>query len=223
MFAGNVGIGDTNPAERLSIKGAGTQVISLHNTTAGSDASPSSSSINFYGHIGNGGPEPRVRIEAQDKRGTRNGGWLNIATADDTNTLVDALHIDKAQNVSIGGTLPSSPNISLNANGSAEFAGTVTSTNSFLANKQSNFVYPGGTGMSRNDLINNSSLRLVNGDNTASGTASIINVQGVGTTANSAYSFLSFVTPGNTGGNYISLATAVQVVLADEGSVATAR
>lgn len=113
-------------------------------------------------------------------------------------------------NTLIGGTA-ADPNITLDgSNGSAEFDGTVLSNNLLHANRQSNFVYIGGAGMSRNDLRDNASLRLSNNDQSVAGTASIIAVQGKGANTNSGYSFLSFVTPGNSGGNYISLASTLQ-------------
>jgi hypothetical protein len=102
-----VGLGSSSPAEKLHIEGAGTQAIRIRNSTTGSNASPQSTFVYFYGHQGAGGPEPRASIEAQDRRSSINGGFLNIATAGSSNTLVNALHIDNAQQVGIGTTSPS--------------------------------------------------------------------------------------------------------------------
>ena len=110
----------------------------------------------------------------------------------------------------LGGTLPAAPNITLNADGSGVFAGTVLSQNLLYAAKENTYVYPGGSGMSRNDLRDNATLRLANNDITTQGTASIVAIQGKGSNPNSGYSFLSFVTPSNSGGNYISLASTIQ-------------
>ena len=105
--SGRLGLGTSSPAEKLHIEGAGAQAIRLRNSTTGSAGSPQSTFIYFYGHQGTGGVEPRASIEAQDKRSTENGGWLNIATANSSNTLVNALHIDNSQRVGIGTTGPS--------------------------------------------------------------------------------------------------------------------
>ena len=104
---GKVGIGTSLPAEKLHIEGAGTQTIRLRNSTPGSAASPQSTFIQFYGYQGNGGVEPRASIEAQDRRYTITGGYLNIATANTSNVLTNALHIDNQQRVGIGTTSPS--------------------------------------------------------------------------------------------------------------------
>jgi hypothetical protein len=107
--------------------------------------------------------------------------------------------------VNIGGT-----NISLKADGSGTFASTVLSKKLLYSALDNAYVYPGGSSMSRNNLRDNANLRLANNDQTTLGTASIIAVQGKGNNTNSCYTFLSFVTPSNSGGSYISLASCIQ-------------
>jgi hypothetical protein len=100
---GKVGLGTSSPATLLHIQGAGNQTFRLQNTTGGSIASPQSSFIDFVG----GSAEIRARIEAQDRRANVLGGFLNIGTANTSNTIVNAIHIDNAQRVGIGTTSPS--------------------------------------------------------------------------------------------------------------------
>ena len=119
--AGNVGIGTTTPAELLHVEGASAPAIRIRNSTTGSTASPQSTFLSFNGHL----QEDRVRFEAQDRRTNVNGGFLNIATANTSNVLTNALHIDNAQQVGIGTTSPGFP---LDVNGSGSFTGSLRAT-----------------------------------------------------------------------------------------------
>ena len=59
------------------------------------------------------------------------GGDLRFGTAS-----AEQMRITSAGNTLIGGTLPTAPNISLNADGSAEFASTITAGGYSFANLQ---------------------------------------------------------------------------------------
>ncbi len=100
--SGNVGLGTSSPQDLFHVEGATSPTIRLRNSTTGSNASPASTFIDFRGF----NQEIRARIEAQDRRTNLNGGFLNIGTADVTNTLVNALHIDSSQRVGIGTSSP---------------------------------------------------------------------------------------------------------------------
>ena len=100
--AGLVGIGTSSPAELLHVEGASSPTIRIRNSTTGSTASPASTFLSFNGF----NQEGRVSFEAQDRRSSVNGGFLNIATANSSNVLTNALHIDNAQRVGIGTTSP---------------------------------------------------------------------------------------------------------------------
>ena len=101
--AGRVGVGTSAPAELFHVEGSTSPTIRIRNSTTGSTASPASTFLSFNGF----NQEGRVRFEAQDRRSSVNGGFLNIATANSSNVLTNALHIDNAQQVGIGTTTPS--------------------------------------------------------------------------------------------------------------------
>ncbi len=88
-----------------------------------------------YGTSGNTASLAGAAIGAERDGGT----WTNNSsmptrlvfstTADGASTPTGRLHIDSSGDVKIGGTLPSAPKITLDADGSATFAGGVTRTN----------------------------------------------------------------------------------------------
>ena len=76
---------------------------------------------------GDGGANGYMDVfHAPDRSGLWSPGVLPLTFATDS---VERCRIDGSGNVLIGGTLPASPNITLNASGSATFAGSITQTN----------------------------------------------------------------------------------------------
>jgi hypothetical protein len=201
VYKGGNGSGDLvfNVQYDGSINAAGNVTVADYDST---DATARGS------RVGNGTVSVQ-RPESQASPGSQATFNSFLGTVPKAQIFADG-SITAAGDVKIGGTLPAAPNISLNADGSGTFAGTVLSQNLLYAAKENTYVYPGGSGMSRNDLRDNATLRLANNDTTTQGTASIVAIQGKGSNSNSGYSFLSFVTPSNTGGNYISLASSIQ-------------
>ncbi len=133
-FSGNVGIGsNANPQDLLHIEGSVTPTIRLRNSTVGSAVTPASSIIDFRGF----NQENRVRIEAQDRRVNFNGGWLNIATANGSNVLVNALHIDNVQRVLVGTSTARSNLFNSTFSAQLQVEGTTTATSSILATRSS--------------------------------------------------------------------------------------
>jgi len=97
-----VGLGTGSPAEKLHIEGTGQQTIRIRNSSTGSVASPQSSFINFRGYYNTS----LAQIEVQDRSASNFGGWINISTANSSNVLTNAIHIDSSQRVGIGTTSP---------------------------------------------------------------------------------------------------------------------
>ena len=178
--AGLVGIGTSLPLEKLTIEGLGEQTLRLCNLTAGSNASPQSTFIKFFGYSSDGTPggaEPRASIEAQDRRSNVIGGFLNISTANTSSVLTNALHIDSAQRVGIGTT---SPGYALDVASSVAQVGN--STDAFIqykstagnwhvgANSSNAYVFYSGTYASGTERARiDSSGRLLVGTSSASG------------------------------------------------------
>jgi hypothetical protein len=103
--SGRLGLGTSSPQDLLHVEGGSSPTIRLRNSTTGSNASPASTYIDFRGF----NQEIRARIEAQDRRASVLGGFLNIATANTSNALTNAIHIDSSQRVGIGTTSPAAP------------------------------------------------------------------------------------------------------------------
>jgi hypothetical protein len=101
--SGLVGLGTSSPGDLLHVQGSTSPTIRLSNSTVGSAASPTSTFIDFRGF----NAAIRARIEAQDRSSNFTGGTLNIGTANTSNVIVNAIHIDNAQRVGIGTTVPS--------------------------------------------------------------------------------------------------------------------
>jgi len=121
-FAGNVGIGTQSPGANLEVRPASGQSL----------VSVRSSSDNALLSIRSGNSsQSLIRLGRQD-----DSDVCSIAYDHNNNDLnfrvnsLDALHIDSARNVKVIGTgTVAAPNITLNADGSAEFAGNITAAN----------------------------------------------------------------------------------------------
>ena len=102
--AGLVGVGTSSPSELLTVGGA-TANIGIFNSVLGSNASPSSSKINFYGfsQTANGNI---ASISAINTQQNTFGGVLQFATNTALGAHTIALTIDSSQRVGIGITSP---------------------------------------------------------------------------------------------------------------------
>ena len=114
--AGNIGIGSDNPTSKLDVNGSATFDGSI--TSASYDLG--STSGQGFQLASNGA------LTVQ-----RTSGTAVVFRGFNQTTQTSAIMGDGK--ILVGGTLPSSPNISLNANGSATFAGSVTAS-SFSGN-----------------------------------------------------------------------------------------
>ena len=112
-----VGIGLTNPSADLNIS-KNNPHVQLQSIGV--------SSTGQYSILARAADDTayRVNVKAADESLTfGTGGVLG-----NTYTPIERARIDKTGNMLIGGTLPSAPNISLKADGTATFTGTVTAT-----------------------------------------------------------------------------------------------
>ena len=101
-FAGNVGIGINSPNRQLTVSNSANPIISVQNSTT----------------------------NAEGVFNAPSGGTVNFGSATDHDLVFSTNNVQKASldttgNFLIGGTLPSAPNITLNANGQAKFLGPV--------------------------------------------------------------------------------------------------
>jgi len=103
--SGNVGIGVsvTNPTYQLEVGNStgGTIAVSTAGS-AGSEASPLFSTINFLGYINN----INGAITVEDKRVNLFGGWMNFHVRDSSDTLQKRMTIDNYGKVGIGTASP---------------------------------------------------------------------------------------------------------------------
>ena len=109
-FAGTMGVGYTStPDDNFSVTSSASRTTLSINADSGQDTRLSFKRSNTY----------RFNFvnDSTDNFSIQNSSFSSI------------ISFNASGNVGIGGTLPSSPNIELNANGSAEFAGDITCTN----------------------------------------------------------------------------------------------
>ena len=105
-FAGNVGIGINSPNRQLTVSNSANPIISVQNSTT----------------------------NAEGVFNAPSGGTVNFGSATDHDLVFSTNNVQKASldttgNFLIGGTLPSAPNITLNADGSGRFKGQVNAQN----------------------------------------------------------------------------------------------
>ena len=153
--AGRVGIGTTGPGEILHIRSATNPTIRIDNTSATARQS-------YVTTSDAGDMEFRARIN------NSNGSFVFYGYGGAVDN--EHLRIDSSGNVLIGGTLPASPNISLNADGTASFKKGVDA-GTFSANNNFTDAFP-----AKNDSLNNTprQIRAFNPDNSANYSAIVL-------------------------------------------------
>ena len=104
-FTGNVGIGTTSPSEKLSIEGAGEQILSIYSTDTGAVNTPKTF-IKMYGENTASAKREQVRIASAPGSSASSAGQLIISTSDTDTTLKERLRINEDGNVGIGTTSP---------------------------------------------------------------------------------------------------------------------
>jgi len=100
--SGNLGIGTSSPANKLTVAGA-TQYLSIFNTTVGTSASPSYSGIKFYGYLENSSGYIAA-IEAGNSQSNDVSGILRFLTAPISGTPVERMRLDNSGNLGLGVT-----------------------------------------------------------------------------------------------------------------------
>jgi hypothetical protein len=99
--AGKVGIGTTNPSEKLEVNG------NLKISSIGTGNSASSYDLLFYGTTSSGTQTDQAAIHSSPLATNSNGGNLIFETSNTSNALAERMRIDGVGNVGIGTNSPS--------------------------------------------------------------------------------------------------------------------
>jgi hypothetical protein len=102
---GNVGIGTTSPAEKLSIEGSGSQSLSIYSTDTGISGTPKTF-IKLYGESAAALQRLQGQISVAPGVNTNSGDMI-LSTANTASAITERMRIDGAGNVGIGTTSPS--------------------------------------------------------------------------------------------------------------------
>jgi len=103
--SGNVGIGTTSPAEKLSIEGSGSQSLSIYSTDTGISGTPKTF-IKLYGESAAALQRLQGQISVAPGVNTNSGDMI-LSTANTAAAITERMRIDGAGNVGIGTTSPS--------------------------------------------------------------------------------------------------------------------
>ena len=150
-FKGNVGIGTSSPDEMLHLSNSSGPVLRFENTNTIITSGNSFGAIEFESKDASNASGVVAKIEGfapTTMDGTAvNGGAIRFSTATvNPTSLAERLRIDSTGNVFISGTLPDSPNISLNADGSASFTkGVISGGNPASGEAMGSRLNDGGT------------------------------------------------------------------------------
>ena len=86
-----VGIGTVTPATLFEIESTTTAILSISNTTGGTTVAPVEGVLQFRGY--NNRPLGEIRVE--DQASDRQGGWMDLRTADASDVMQDRVRIDR--------------------------------------------------------------------------------------------------------------------------------
>lgn len=115
---GSLGVGTATPVSKFEIFSGNSSVMTISNSSPGSNASPIEGKIHFRGY----GNSALAEIAADDRQSNSTGGRLFLRTADTSFVLQNRLMIDREGNVGINTTSPSHK-LDVNSS-SSRFGGT---------------------------------------------------------------------------------------------------
>ena len=177
---GNVGIGTTSPAEKLSIEGSGSQSLSIYSTDTGISGTPKTF-IKLYGESAAALQRLQGQISVAPGVNTNSGDMI-LSTANTAAAITERMRIDGAGNVGIGTTAPAAL-LNVGATGTLHFTesgigsmllkgasgtarGMLEVHNGNSSSKVYLQAYTGGAGVgtlsnTRFDIVTNSTTRMV--------------------------------------------------------------
>ena len=121
-FGGNVGIGTTNPGEKLEVEG------NIKLSSIGTGNSANSYGMLFYGTTSSGTQTDQAKIHSSAWVTNSNGGNLQLYTSNASNVITERMRIDGAGNVGIGTT---SPGAKLEVSSADNIAAILNSSSTF--------------------------------------------------------------------------------------------
>ena len=190
---GLFGIGTTSPGDKLTIEGAGAQVLSIYSTDTGSQSS-AKTFINLYGENTAAEKKLQAQIASAPGHNASSAGELHFSTNNSSSVITRRMTIREDGNVGIG---TASPGLKLDINsGTANSALRVLSTDRYTGIKfedvsnndtlfydgQSDLMYLGSTNFRAVDLHAVGNLRVegaIYDSNNSPGTANQVLVSTV--------------------------------------------
>jgi hypothetical protein len=104
---GNVGIGATSPGDKLTIEGAGAQVLSIYSTDTGSQSS-AKTFIKLYGENTAGEKKLQAQIASAPGHNASSAGELHFSTNNSSSAITRRMTIREDGFVGIGHSVPTS-------------------------------------------------------------------------------------------------------------------
>ena len=126
-FARDVGIGTDSPTSILDIRDwrtGGASEIKLFNLDQGNTATQTSALVMTPDIRANGAKISVVKENADFSQSPNKNVAITFSPVS-SNGAIERMRLDSSGNLLLGGTLPSAPNISLNADGTARFTGRI--------------------------------------------------------------------------------------------------